>query len=100
VHRLTRLDWHWNPHDYDAERTWRRAILELAGPAAYDALEAACAAFRRGAPREEAAELVRRFAEFPGPETGALPRREVAVLLRDDLRRLRPRGGAPPRTSP
>lgn len=104
VNRLTRLDWHWNPHDYDPERSWRRAVLEVAGPAAYEALAAVCSAFRRGAPREEAAELVRRFAEVPGPETGALPRREVVSLLRDDLRRLRPRDGSRdppgPRTSP
>jgi hypothetical protein len=87
VNRLTRLDWLWNPEAYDPERSWRRAVLELAGPEGFAALRDACAAFRRGAPREEAAAFVARFADGP-PLDGPLPRRNLATLLRSDLARL------------
>lgn len=87
VHRLTRLDWLWNPHDYDAERSWRRALLELAGPAGYEAFRDVCAAFRRGAPRDEAAALLQAFRSGPG-DGGALERPRLVALLRDDLGRL------------
>ncbi len=89
VHRLTRLDWSWNPEAYDAERSWRRALLELAGPRAFEELRAACAAFRAGAPRDVVAQAVDAFERAADPEwDGPLPRAELVRLLRDDLRRL------------
>lgn len=90
VNRLTRLDWLWNPEGFVAERSWRRALLELAGPEGYVALREACMAFRRGAPREDAARLVARFADGPAFD-GPVPLSSLASLLRADLRRLTPR---------
>lgn len=88
VNRLTRLDWSWNPQGYDPERSWRRALLELAGPVAYPALRDACAAFRRGAPPEEIAAAVDAFAVADaGGYAGPLSRSEIVRLLREDLRR-------------
>lgn len=94
VNRLTRLDWLWNPADYDAERSWRRAVLELAGPSGYAPLLAACDAFRRGAPREEIAALVERFAKGPAPAGVPVAHPRLAALLREDLSRLEPRAVA------
>ena len=89
VHRLTRLDWLWNPEGYDAERSWRRAVLELAGPEAYDRLAAACRAFRDGAPHADALALVARFeAALPAGWRGPIGHAELAALLRADVRRL------------
>lgn len=87
VHRLTRLDWLWNPAAYDPETSWRRAILELAGPGGFAALRDACAAFRAGKAREDAARLVERFAKGPSHD-GPVPPAALAALLRGDLRLL------------
>ncbi|MCG3134544.1 MAG: hypothetical protein HMLKMBBP_01858 [Planctomycetes bacterium] len=88
VHRLTRLDWLWNPVGYDPERSWRRAVLELAGPAAFDDLLDVCEGFRQGIPRQEAEARIRAFADAP-PHDGPVPRAALVALLRTDLRRLR-----------
>jgi len=89
VNRLTRLDWSWNPTGYDPERSWRRSILELAGPAGYVALRDACQAFRDGVSRSVAE---RAIAEYESVDlndwAGPLPRSEIARLLRSDLSRL------------
>lgn len=96
VNRLTRLDWLWNPQAYDAERSWGRAILELAGPDGFAELRDACDAFRRRAPRSEAAALVERFARGPGGRrAGPVPGETIAALLRSDLARL-PADAGPP----
>lgn len=89
VHRLTRLDWSWNPEDYDPERSWRRAVYELAGPEGYDALLGACRAFRDGAPREAAQHAIERFAAAPGAGwNGPLARAALVESLSGDLLRL------------
>ena len=87
--RLTRLDWSWNPTGYDPERSWKRALLELAGPAGYRALRAACQTFRDGASRSAAERAIEAYARtdlrgYAGP----LPRRALVRLLRADLGRL------------
>ena len=95
VNRLTRLDWLWNPEAYDPEWSWRRAIFALAGPDGFAALRDACAAFRRGASRDEAMALVETFAAggtaaggsaAAGPDP--VPRDRLASLLRGDVPRL------------
>ncbi len=89
VNRLTRLDWLWNPYAYDAERSWRRALFELAGPRGYAALRDACDAFRRDAPRDEAARLVAVFAETDlGDWVLPVPHQDLSGMLRADLARL------------
>jgi hypothetical protein len=87
VNRLTRLDWLWNPEAYDPEASWRRAVLELAGPKGFDRFEAACRAFRRHAPREDAAALVEAFAAAPAWK-GPVAQRDLVALLRGDCSRL------------
>ncbi len=83
VNRLTRLDWAWNPRGYDAERSWRRAISELAGPRGAATLRAACEAFRRGAPRDDVARAIDAFEAAPlGDFAGPLRRSELVRLLR------------------
>jgi len=89
VNRLTRLDWLWNPESYDPEASWRRAVLELAGPQGYERFEAVCRAFRRGATREDAAALVEEFAGAPsGSWKGPVTRSEIVTLMRGDCGRL------------
>jgi hypothetical protein len=89
VNRLTRLDWAWNPTSYDPERSWRRAVLELAGPAGYEALRDACAAFRaRSSPVEIAAAVDAFEGTDLGSHAGPLPQAEIVRLLRADLRRV------------
>lgn len=91
VNRLTRLDWLWNAQDYDAEWSWRRAILDLAGPRAFGEFRAVCSAFRAGADREDAEKLIAAFEHAgggPAADAGPLPKRELVALLRSDLRHL------------
>jgi len=89
VNRLTRLDWLWNPEGYDPETSWRRAVLELAGPQGYERFEAVCRAFRRGASREDAAALVEAFAKTPaGAWNGPVARADLVALMRGDCARL------------
>ena len=89
VNRLTRLDWSWNPTAYEPERSWRRALFELAGPRGYAALRDACDAFRRGAGRAETAAAIDAFEAVDlGDFAGPLPRSALVRLLRADLKRL------------
>jgi hypothetical protein len=89
VNRLTRLDWLWNPQGYDPETSWRRAMLELAGPQGFERFEAVCRAFRRGATREDAAALVEAFAKAPaGAWKGPVARGDLVALMRGDCARL------------
>jgi hypothetical protein len=95
VNRLTRLDWLWNPEAYDPERSWRRAILELAGPRDFERFETICRAFRRGASRSDVAALVDAFASAPeGPWKGPIGRAELVTLVRGDCERLETRAAA------
>ena len=97
VHRLTRLDWLWNPSGYDPERSWRRAMLELAGPQGYTRLAAVCAAFRRGASQADVGPLVDALATASGPWKGSLPREDLVALLRGDVERIGAPDAAPSR---
>jgi hypothetical protein len=103
VNRLTRLDWLWNPAGYDPERSWRRALLELAGPQGYERLLAAAQAFRRGAKREDVAALLDAFAAAPaGDWRGPISRTELVSLARVDCARLAaaPATAGPPAPRP
>ena len=89
VNRLTRLDWEWNPNGFDAERSWRRALLELAGPAGYRALRDACAAFREEASRDRVRVAVEDLTSLPRlADDGPVPRPELMRLLRADVERV------------
>lgn len=88
VNRLTRLDWLWNPAGYDPERSWRRAVLELAGPADYARFSAACRGFRRGEARGQVSRLVEEFAAQSGAWRGPVARQQLVQLLRGDCERL------------
>ena len=89
VNRLTRLDWLWNPAGYDPERSWRRAVLELAGPADYARFAAACGSFRRGDARGQVSRLVEEFAsQGHGAWRGPVARDQLVQLLRGDCSRL------------
>jgi hypothetical protein len=87
VTRLTRLDWLWNPDDYDPEKSWRRAVFELAGPADFERFEAVCRAFREGAGKDELAPMVDAFAASASSWKGPVPRRDLVALLRADCAR-------------
>jgi len=89
LHRLTRLDWLWNPEGYDAEKSWRRAVLELAGPADFQRVEAICRAFRDGGKGVDVAALLDAFAAAPsGSWNGPIPRADLVALFRVDCARL------------
>jgi hypothetical protein len=89
VNRLTRLDWLWNPMGYDPERSWRRAVLELAGPGEYQRFAAACRGFRRGEARGPVSRLVEEFATRDGGTWhGPVAREQLIELLRGDCARL------------
>lgn len=101
VNRLTRLDWSWNPTGYDAERSWRRALFELAGPRGFLALRAVCQAYRDDAPRERVAALVDTFAATDlGGWDGPVDQQVLVDELRADLSRLEPEGGTTAAASP
>ncbi len=94
VNRLTRLDWSWNPAGYDPEWSWRRAVLELAGPSAYGELLEVCTLFRNRVPEAELMAAIDRFAAAPpGEAREVVPRARLVQLLRDDARL--PVGDAP-----
>ncbi len=89
VNRLTRLDWLWNPEAYDPEVSWRRAILELAGPRDFERFETICRAFRRGASRSDVAALVEAFARSSAAGwKGPIGRADLVTLVRGDCVRL------------
>jgi hypothetical protein len=89
VNRLTRLDWLWNPAGYDPERSWRRAVLELAGPAEFARFAAACRGFRRGEARGQVSRLVEEFAtQGAHAWRGPVAREQLVQLLRGDCARL------------
>lgn len=90
VTRLTRLDWLWNPAAYDAERSWRRAALELAGPGGYEAFREVCRGFRDGVPRDELTRRIDAFERSPSDSAFAapVPRAALLKLLRSDAARV------------
>ncbi|MCE9637473.1 MAG: beta-N-acetylglucosaminidase domain-containing protein [Planctomycetes bacterium] len=90
VTRLTRLDWLWNPSAYDAERSWRRAVFELAGPSGYETLRSVCQAFRDGAPRAEVTRRIDTFEQTPAAAAylAPVPRTALLKLLRSDAARV------------
>ena len=90
------LSWDQNPEGYDAERSWRRALLELAGPAAYAPFAEVCRAFRDGRPREIVARAITAFEAAPDDGLRPVPRAELVRLLREDLARLEPPGDSAP----
>ncbi len=96
VNRLTRLDWHWNPLGYDAEWSYRRAVLELAGLEHFAALLSVCDAFRSGLPASVVDGRIELFATatsrsgLPGP----VARDELLAELRADVQALRSADGA------
>jgi hyaluronoglucosaminidase len=89
LNRLTRLDWLWNPEGYDAEKSWRRAVLELAGPRDFARFEAICRAFRDGAKGGDVAALIDAFANSPDAAwNGPIARKDLVALIRGDVARL------------
>jgi hypothetical protein len=88
VHRLTRLDWLWNPDGYDPEKSWRRAILELAGPRDFERFTALCKALRDPTRREDVAGLLAEFeAKADGSWKGPIAREQLVALVRADCAR-------------
>ncbi len=89
VNRLTRLDWLWNPIDYDPEKSWRRAVYELAGPRGFERLLALCRALRDGANKDDVTALVDAFAAAPdGAWRGPIAKPELVALVRGDVARI------------
>ena len=96
VNRLTRLDWSWNPSGYDPERSWLRALLELAGSHGFAAFRDVCDAFRRGAGRASIAAAIDAFERRGlGDHVGPLEHAELIRLLRADLKRVHSESTAP-----
>jgi beta-N-acetylglucosaminidase-like protein len=90
LQRLTRLDWLWNPTGYDPELSWRRAILELAGPRDYRQLLGICVALRQDALRQPTALQIEEFARLADDAAwrGAMARSELVSQLRSGCSRL------------